>query len=118
MTANANQNVEMFQGTSRTLRFTITGTNLTTATAIIWRAVPASLGGSGGSGGSPVITKTLAGGGIGNLTSTSLDVLLFPSDTTALTPGAFTHELRITDATSNQDVVADGTITLDLSITQ
>lgn len=108
--ATVQQDITLYQSTDRILRFTLTGVVVNTATAIVWRAGPDA-------NGSPVIEKTLAGGGIANLTATTLDVVLVPSDTGSIAPGQYYHELRITNAASNQDVVAEGELTLKPSLT-
>ena len=105
------QDFTMYQDTTRTIRVTVTGTAPNSATAIKWCLAKDRLS-------EPVLTKTLAGGGVANTTATTLDVLLVPADTASLAPGDYYHELRIIDSGGNQDVVMEGTLSLKPTITE
>jgi hypothetical protein len=110
--ADKNQDFEMWQGATRTLAITITGTALADAAALAWAMADA--------GGAVVLAKTLAGGGIARdpAQPAVATVLLYPSDTRALPAGDYAHELRLTDAAGQEDVVTTGTITVHSSLTK
>ncbi|MCX5658589.1 MAG: hypothetical protein NTW19_02570 [Planctomycetota bacterium] len=108
--ATARQDFTMHQGTHRTLRVSLAGTVPTTAGAAVWRVARDRAS-------TALLSKTLAEGGVGNLTTGTLDISLFPSDTATLDAGEYYHELRVTDADGQQDVVLEGTLTLKASIT-
>lgn len=109
--ATDRQDFTLFQSTDRILRITVpSGLTVSSATAIVWRAGLRA-------DGSAAIEKTLAGGGIANLTATTCDVALVPGDTEGLAPGEYYHELRVVNAAGNQDVVLEGTMTLKASLT-
>jgi hypothetical protein len=103
------QDFSLWQGATRTLIYTITGTDVPTANAIKWALATGQ--------GRIVLTKSLAATDI-TRTGQVVSVLLFPSDTETLQPGEYNHELRITDEDDQEDVVAVGSAQLYLSITK
>lgn len=108
--ATTRQDFVMHQGTHRTLRVSLTGTDPATASAALWRLARERSAG-------PLLEKTLADGGVAHAAAGALDIYLYPSDTAALSPGEYYHELRVIDAAGQQDVVLEGALTLKASIT-
>jgi hypothetical protein len=98
------QDFSIHQGVHRVISVAVSGTNAGTAAAIKWVLAD--------SAGAPLISKTLAGGGVVNATAASFDVLLFPSDTADIPPGEYVHEARVTDEDSQQDVVCSGVVSV------
>ena len=103
-----NQNATMWQGESKSLVFTITGTDPTTATDITWKLTTSNQA-------TTIATKTLADGVTAD-SSTQLTVTLDPDDTGSVS-GKHYHELRITDVSGNEAVVAIGTLTINAGVT-
>lgn len=106
--ASTEQTITISQGCTKIVTVHVTGTNPATATAARWAAVNSS--------GEVLLEKTIADGGIVNLTAPAgetpgyLQVVFFPSDTANIPPAVnYAHELRIKDSLNQQDVVTQGT---------
>jgi hypothetical protein len=101
------QNAEAWQGEDRTLTITLTasGTDLSTATAMVYRV----------GDGSGVFSKTL-GSGVTATSSTIATVAIASTDLDDL-EGTYAHELRVTDASGNESVTLTGYLTVHNSTT-
>lgn len=108
--AKTQQNATMWQGETKSLVFTISGTTVTTATAIVWELSKTVSSAN-------LVTKTLAAGTITADSATQCTVALTASDTNSIN-GKHYHELRITDASSNTTVVASGYLQIEISTTK
>lgn len=95
---------EFYENTDRDLVFTHVGNDAATATAIkfVLSRDPAK---------TALVTKTL-GSGIVADSSTQITVSLAKADTAGLGGRTYYWELRLTDATSNEDVIASGTMVI------
>lgn len=107
--AKTQQNATMWQNEDKSLVFTVTGTTLTTATAIKWELSVTNRTAN-------LVSKTL-GSGITADSATQCTVALDATDTTSLI-GDYYHELRVTNATGSEEVVSAGTITIKISTTK
>lgn len=104
LSPSKSQNFELYQGTTRRVQVTVTGTNPSTATTITWRMIDED--------GVAVMTKTNDGNNINGATSGLYYLNFFRSDTVSLKPGTYTHEHRIKDASGDEDVTTIGTVTI------
>ncbi len=108
------QNVEMFSGDSRTIRFTVTEADGSTPVDLAgcsakWRA---SRKLSGGFSATPAISKAIGTGiTVTDADAGELQVALAPADTAGLS-GRYYHELEITDGLGNVSTVATGTLAI------
>ena len=104
-------NATMWQGETRRLVFTLTGTiNLSAggSTAIAWKL-------SATADTTALLSKAV-GTGITIDSATQFTVALAPADTADLS-GPYYHEARVTNSTGDQGVVAVGTLTVTASNT-
>jgi len=109
--ASTGQNFSMYQGETRVVTVTIpSGVTVSSTDAIKWVMATAA--------GVALVTKTQAGGGIGNRTSTTFDIYLYPADTVNVVNGEHIHEARVTNADGDECVVTVGTVSLSKSITK
>lgn len=102
--ASENQNATISEGVDKTITFTVTGTDATTATALSYKAWI---------GDTVLFSKTKAGGGITTPDSSTAIVTIEPADTALRSAMLHRHELRVTDASTNLDVVSRGTLTIN-----
>ena len=109
--AKRRQNARMWQGEDKSLVFTVTGTTLTTATAIVWELSETERSDDA------TLTKTLAAAEITADSDTQCTVTLDGADTESIN-GDYYQELRVTDANALEQVVAVGTLTIEISTTK
>lgn len=100
--ASTGQNFTLYEGEDKNLAFTVTGIDVTTATAIVW--VAHSPGGA-------FVTKTLADAEIAQTSSTVATVTILPADFDGIPEGDYNHQLWITNSSSKASLVAEGKIT-------
>lgn len=110
--ATEGQDFTMYQGETLVVTVTMTGIAPNAVDTVIKWVLATNAG-------VPLLTKTLAGGGIGNATSTAFDVYLYPADTANMTAVEnLKHEARITNADGDSGVVVVGAVNLKASLTK
>ena len=93
------QILQVFQGTSKTLTVTITGTNVTTATAIVFTVM--------GRHGTAIISKSLDDD-ITQTSSTTFTVDIAADDTSSVDTGAYPWQAKLTNASSEPEITTTG----------
>lgn len=108
--AKTRQNATMWQHEGKALVFTVTGTDLETASAIKWELSETERS-------AEILAKTLADAEIVVDSATQCTVTLGEGDTTSIN-GEHYHELRVTNAAGLEQVVSAGTLTINISTTK
>jgi hypothetical protein len=94
-----NQNVEMWQGEDKVLRFTIEDAEDLAGATALWRLAPPR---------QPAILSKSVNIGSGNV----IDVVLNSADTLDKASTTYKHQLRVTDAAGLRNKVAEGNLVL------
>ena len=108
LSAGLNQNFQLFRAEDKVLKVEMTGYDLATATELEWWIAlsPSAV--------DMIIGKTLTTGIV--VVGTSVEITIASSDTAAIKPDIYYHELRIKQADGTVKVAMTGNVSIRMSL--